>query len=135
MKVKVTWKAFGDKPDIGRFVTSASFEILEIKGVFIPPTHDAVLNAVYRATNLQDELGSFGNQSPLSHLVWSEIKGILPENRTHTSISIGDEVDIDGQTYICADIGWLTPEEADIKYLSAEYGNGAIFSVSKKWVS
>lgn len=128
MKVRITWKAFGDKPDIGRFVTSASFELS------VNPSPKTLLNHIYKATNLQGDLAEFGADEFTIRL-WEKIEGILPENRTHTSLSIGDEVDIDGQTYICADIGWVTPEEAEVKYLTAEYGNGAIFSVTKKWVS
>lgn len=126
MKVRITWKAFGDKPDIGRFVTSASFEIHDIQ-----ITHDALLNKIYKATNLQGDLAEFGADE-FTQYVWKVIEARLPENRTHTSISVGDEVDIDGQTYICADIGWVKPEEAEIKYLSGEYGINAIFSVTKK---
>jgi len=30
----------------------------------------------------------------------------LPENRTHTSLSVGDYVVIDGRRYRCARVGW-----------------------------
>lgn len=128
MKIKIIWKAFGDKPDIGRFVTSASFELHDV-GI----SNSALLNKIYKATNLQGDLADFGADA-LTQYLWKVIEAKLVETRTHTSLSIGDEVDIDGQTYICADIGWVKPEEAEIKYLPAEYGNGAVFSVSKKWV-
>ncbi len=45
---------------------------------------------------------------------------------------IGDEIEIDGQTYVCADIGWVKVEDADIKFLPSEYGLGAVFSVREK---
>lgn len=123
MKVRITWRAFGDKPDIGRFVSSTSFDIYDVK-----PTHDQLLNCIYKATNLQDELADFGADAFTIYL-WKVIEARLPENRTHTSLSIGDEVDIDGVTYICADIGWVRPEEAQVKM----YDDGAIFSVTRKW--
>lgn len=126
MKVKVTWKAFGEKPEQGRFITSVDFELFDFT-----PSHDALLNTIYKATNLQDELAEFGHGS-FSIYIWNVIKARLSNQRTHTSLSVGDEVEIDGITYVCADIGWVVANKADVKYLPSEYGDGAIFSVRAK---
>jgi len=126
MKVKVTWKAFGNKVEQGRYVSSVEFDILDYK---IPA--DKLLNAIYKVTNLQDDLEEF-NTTAFEIYLWKVIKARLAPDRTHTSLSVGDEIEIEGQTYVCADMGWLKPEEADIKYLSEDYGIGAVFSVSKK---
>jgi hypothetical protein len=126
MKVKVTWKAFGNKIEQGRYVSSVEFEVLDAK-----PTHEVLLNAIYKATNLQDELADF-NGTAFEIYLWKVIEARLASDRTHTSLSVGDEIEIDGQTYVCADIGWVKAEEADIKYLSSDYGLGAVYSVTKK---
>lgn len=129
MKIKITWKAFGNKIELGRFVSSVEFDILDYK---IPADkYPALLNAIYRATNLQGDLEEF-NGSAFEIYLWKVIEARLAPDRTHTSLSVGDEIEIEGQVYVCADIGWLKAEEADIKYLSTDYGIGAVFSVTKK---
>ena len=126
MKIKVTWKAFGNRIEQGRYVSSVEFELLDTK-----PSHDVLLNAIYKASNLQDELADFGAKA-LDIYLWKVIEPRLASDRTHTSLSIGDEIEIDGQTYVCADIGWVKVEDADIKFLPSEYGLGAVFSVREK---
>ena len=126
MKVKVTWKAFGNKIEQGRYVSSVEFELLDTE-----PATEFLLNAIYKATNLQEELADF-NGTAFEIYLWEVIKARLASDRTHTSLSVGDEIEIEGQTYVCADIGWLKAEEADIKYLSTDYGIGAVYSVTKK---
>jgi len=126
MKIKVTWKAFGNRIEQGRYVSSVEFELLDTK-----PSHDVLLNAIYKATNLQDELADFGAKA-LDIYLWKVIEPRLASDRTHTSLSVGDEIEIDGQTYVCADIGWVKAEDADIKFLLSDYGLGAVFSVREK---
>jgi hypothetical protein len=111
-KVKVTWKAFGDKPEIGRFISSVEFET-EFK--IAEADVDQFLNVVYRTTNTYS-----GN-------LWQIIEPLLSKTRTHTSISIGDEIEIDGQVYICADFGFEKIEDVEIK----KFGE-SVFSVSRK---
>lgn len=111
-QVKITWKAFGDKPEAGRFVSSVEFET-EFK--INEPDVDQFLNVVYRATNLYS-----GN-------LWELIQPKLSETRTHTALSIGDEVEIDGQVYIVADFGFEKIEDVEIK----KFGD-VVFSVTVK---
>ena len=110
-KVKVTWKAFGDKPEIGRFVSSVEFET-----EFAVKDTDKFCEVVFHVTNTQS-----GN-------LWSIIEPLLSETRTHTSISIGDEIEIDGVVYICADFGFVKASEAEIR----TFRDGGIWSVTKK---
>lgn len=111
-KVKITWKAFGDKPEIGRFVSSVEFET-----DFKIQSHDVdqFLNVVYRVTNTYS-----GN-------LWDIIQPLLSETRTHTALSIGDEIEIDGQVYIVADFGFEKIEDVEIK----KFGE-SVFSVTVK---
>jgi hypothetical protein len=126
MKVKITWKAFGNKIERGRYVSSVEFDIYDTN-----PSHEVLLNAIYKATNLQSELADFGANAFEIYL-WKVIEPRLASDRTHTSLSVGDEIEIDGQSYTCADFGWVKTENADIKFLPSEYGLGAVFSVQEK---
>jgi hypothetical protein len=97
-KVKVTWKAFGDRPEIGKFVTFVEFET-EFK--INSSNTDQFLEVVFHNTNTYS-----GN-------LWQIIEPLLSEKRTHTSLSVGDEVEIDGQGYVCANTGFIKIQDAD----------------------
>lgn len=116
-QVKITWKAFGDKPEAGKFVSSVEFET-EFK--IAEADVDQFLNVVYRVTNLYS-----GN-------LWDIIQPKLSPTRTHTALSVGDEIEIDGQVYIVADFGFEKIEDVEIKYLSDDYGIKNVFSVTVK---
>ena len=111
-KVKITWKAFGDKPQIGQFISSVEFET-EFK--IDESNVDKFVEVVYHSTNTKS-----GN-------LWSIIQPKLSATRTHTSISVGDEIEINGQVYICADFGFEKIEDVEIK----KFGE-SVFSVIKK---
>ena len=76
--VKITWKAFGSSQ-------SAEIEI---------DSMDNLLESLFAQTNAY------------RGALWNLIEAVLPEDRTHTALSVGDEVEIDGVAYRCADIGW-----------------------------
>jgi hypothetical protein len=109
-KVKVTWKAFGNKPEINRYISFVEFET-----EFAVEDAQKFCEVVYHVTNTQS-----GN-------LWEIIQPKLSAFRTHTSISIGDEIEIDGQVYICADFGFEKIEDVEIKY----FGD-SVFRVYKK---
>jgi hypothetical protein len=111
-QVKVTWKAFGNKPEINRYISFVEFETdFKIAEADV----DQFLEVVYRVTNTY------------SGELWKIIEPKLSAFRTHTSISIGDEIEIDGQVYICADFGFEKIEDVEIKY----HGD-SVFRVYKK---
>jgi len=99
-QVKVTWKAFGEKPAQGRFITSVEFET---EFAITDENIDQFFNVIYQQTNLYS-----GN-------LWNVIEPKLSPVRTHTALSVGDEIEIDGQVYICADFGFKKIEEAQIQ--------------------
>lgn len=91
--IKLTYKAFGNRPEINKEITSVEFD------VETGETHDIdLMNLIYEATNLQDELYSFGAKS-VAFQVWEMIKPLLSPNRTHTSLSVGDEIQIGARGY------------------------------------
>lgn len=89
--VTITWKAFGEKPERNKFITSVSLETLfDITDA----NRDTFLSVVYQQTNLYA-----GN-------LWNLIEPHLSPMRTHTALSIGDEITIDGVTYRVAEVGF-----------------------------
>jgi len=96
MRITITYKAFGSE-------TSVSFDWEYAVNDFF------MLDAIYTATNLQDEVSDFN--FPTGYLkLWNTIAPALPAERTHTSLSIGDEVSItdeDGtRHFTCSKYGW-----------------------------
>ncbi len=59
--------------------------------------------------------------------IWDKIQPLLSETRTHTALSIGDEVQINEITYVVADFDFVKKEEAEYKYME-----DCVFSVRKK---
>jgi hypothetical protein len=106
-QITITWQAFGNRPEANRYISSAT---LELDGVWNQISDNVLLESVYSATNLKSELQEFGF-APLMISLWQEIEKILPENRTHTSLSVGDKIQInrlaaDAATYKVADTGF-----------------------------
>ena len=121
-KIKITWKAFGKQPERGRSITSVEVELPKQVSDDL-----RICEAIYKVTNLQGELAEFGASLTEINL-WETIKPKLSPTRTHTSLSIGDEIEIDGRAYICADLGFIKVSEAEIR----TFPDGAIWSVLKK---
>ena len=113
-KVKVTWKAFGDKPQIGRFVSSVEFTLPEVVSKTVSDEH--ICETIFKQTNLY------------SGPVWDVIQPLLSATRTHTALSVGDEVEIDGVAYICADLGFIKVSDAEVR----KFPDGTIWSIVKK---
>lgn len=92
--VTITWKAFGNKPERNRFISSATIEVGTIEPLTTNADRIKLLDKIYEATNLQ------------TGWYWVKIDEVIPANRTHTSLSVGDEIEINGFKYRCDDFGW-----------------------------
>ena len=121
-KIKITWKAFGDNVERGRFISSVEVELVNQVSDDL-----RICEAIYKVTNLQGELADFGASLTEINL-WKTIESKLSPTKTHISLSIGDEVEIDGRAYTCADLGFIKVSEAEIR----TFPDGAIWSVLKK---
>jgi hypothetical protein len=91
--IKLTYKAFGNIPERNKEITSVQFDVETGTTLDLD-----LMNLIYEATNLQDELYAFGAKS-VTYLVWEMIKPLLSPNRTHTSLSVGDEIQIGARAY------------------------------------
>lgn len=80
--LKITWQAFGP---------SHSAE-LEIDDMQVTPV--TLCDMVFRDTNTY------------SGALWDLIEPKLPEGRSHTALSVGDLVTVDGVKYRCEHVGW-----------------------------
>jgi hypothetical protein len=113
MKIEIKWCAFGDKPAIWRFTSKVEIEIPEVVGQY--QNDKQICEQIFKQTNTY--------QGP----IWDVIQPKMSETRTHTAISVGDEIVIDGREYICADFGFIKKEDAEIKEI-----RGSIYSVQEK---
>ena len=95
-KIKITWKAFGDRPEANRYISAVEFDITLTN----PNTDEEIMDALYAQTNLY------------SGMLWNEIEPLLAPTRTHTALSVGDEIAIDGRTYKVADCGFTLIDKA-----------------------
>ena len=90
VQVKVTWQAFGESPIHNEYITSVS---LTVDGALYPSAL-AICEQVFADTNkYEGEL-------------WNVIRPLLSSERTHTALSVGDEVEVDGHAFRCASAGW-----------------------------
>lgn len=80
-QVEIIWGAFGGNANV-EFEIDFEGSDLELR------------NQIFQDTNLY------------SGKIWEIIEPKLPANRTHTALSVGDEVRIDDTIYRCAEIGW-----------------------------
>lgn len=48
----------------------------------------------------------FANTNTYQGQVWDALQPVMPADRSHTALSVGDLVSIDGRTYRCADLGF-----------------------------
>ena len=84
---------FERRPGDSVRVPSATVEIPNIPECF-DAEDEVICEALFRDTNTYE--GPF----------WSRLEGVLPMNRTHTALSVGDRVFIDDRTYLCKSFGW-----------------------------
>ena len=85
MEVEIFWEAFKAH---GKEVQSLKFEIeSDLSDI-------EFLEMLFQQTNLYQ--GTW----------WDEFHTQFPEGRSHTALSVGDKVRLEGLTYTCADFGW-----------------------------
>ena len=108
VQVKITWNSIsGNRP-------SASATV-QLHPIWDDSKNLELLNTLHKVTNLQNELAEFGAKTWELEM-WATIAPLLPANRPHTSLSIGDEIQInrtdssianeDGPTYRISEIGF-----------------------------
>ena len=89
-EIKISWKAFEPRGERQHTSVSFSHEIKNPHGIM----DKVLLELIFESTNLYQ--GMF----------WDIIEPKLSPLRTHTALSVGDEIEIDGRVYRCENIGW-----------------------------
>ena len=95
-QVTITWKAFGDRPEANRFISTVEFKTEFPETI----TDQGILNICYADTNLYQGY------------IWGKIEALLSPTRTHTALSVGDEIAIDGRIYEVANTGFTAKVSA-----------------------
>lgn len=88
----IYWKAFGEHPEEGRFFSSVTLNLGDIDAS--DENHSAICEAIFHATNTY------------SGKLWEQIEPALAPNRTHTALSVGDEIQIGSKLYRCENVGF-----------------------------
>jgi hypothetical protein len=91
--VTTIWKAFG-KPTYSVIMIEDDMTDLEI------------CEALFEATNLR------------TGWLWGALQYDIPADRTHTALSVNDEIDIDGTVYRCAPIGWDVVDKYEVDHFA-----------------
>lgn len=89
----ITWKAFGSPADA---VIAFEDDMSDLQ----------ICDEIFAATNTY------------SGRVWDAIVRVLPTHRTHTALSVGDEIDVDGTIYRCEPIGWEIVDKYEVDNFS-----------------
>jgi hypothetical protein len=109
--IEITWVPLGMLESPYR---EQRLAMLAAEGEIIPEPASATITLDAEDTGL-DETGlddlricelAFENTNLYSGPLWDLISPVIPQNRWHTSLSVGDFVSIDGRKYECKDIGW-----------------------------
>ena len=88
----IYWKAFGEDADAGRYFSSVTLNLGDIDAS--DENHDAICEAIFHATNTY------------SGRLWEQIEPVLASYRTHTALSVGDEIRVGTKLYRCEPIGF-----------------------------
>lgn len=101
--IKITWVSKGylgeDRDAIILDLINKGYDVrgnatAELAFEFGPFTDEEICNAIYSNTN--HYAGKF----------WDALQAVIPADRPHTALSMGDKVSIDGREYVCSEIGW-----------------------------
>lgn len=101
--IEITWTAYGtmgaDKENYKQHLASKGYELRQDASATIElelgeQTDLELCERIYANTNLYQGV------------IWDALQAVIPADRPHTALSIGDLVSIDGRKYVCADLGF-----------------------------
>lgn len=101
--IEITWTAYGtmgaDKENYKQHLASKGYELRQDASATIElelgeQTDLELCERIYANTNLYQGV------------IWDTLQAVIPADRPHTALSVGDLVSIDGRKYVCADIGF-----------------------------
>ena len=117
-KIKITWvfcgyMAFRDD-EYDESYRAKYLKMLEDEGVAIKPDVSLEFEFDFHKYLSDHDIAEhvFMNTNTYSGAVWYAIEKLLPTNRSHTALSMGDLVEIDGRVYRCEAVGFKKLEMA-----------------------
>ena len=108
--VKITWVScgtLGERKD-------AYIAELVAKGVEVKPDASAEVKFEFGAewTDQHIIYAIYGDMNTYEGKYYDAIAEVMPAERSHTALSIGDIVEIDGRAYTCKEFGWSEAQAA-----------------------
>ena len=95
MRITIKWTAFKDVEGLAERGKIGNAEMTFIFPTAVPIADEIVLNYLFECTNLYQGK------------VWKEhLEDKMPANRSHTALSVGDQIVLDGRGYSCEFVGW-----------------------------
>lgn len=111
-KIKITWVfcgyvAFLDDKYHENY-RAKYLKMLEAEGVAIKPDASLEFEFPFGEMLIDEDIAEyiFMHTNTYSGSVWEAIEKLLPANRSHTALSMGDLVEVDGRVYRCEPIGF-----------------------------
>jgi len=117
-KIKVTWVAMGHYGFQGDDIYNEEFrqervEKLKVLGYSSQVDASAEFEADFN-NSTDEEIAEmiYAQTNRYAGVVWDIMQPVMPANRPHTAISMGDLVEIDGRVYRCEAVGFKLVEFA-----------------------
>ena len=102
MKIKIIWcafeKSYVDRPAKSAKIGRTSYET-EINVPVDYPNYEQICDVIYQQTNIY--AGDF----------WETNNKKFPKDRSHTAISVGDIIEVNGIPFKCENAGWSKIQE------------------------
>ncbi len=103
LDIKITWVALGY---LGKDREQRIVELINA-GYSLKGNATTFLRFDFgTATDLEICERIFSNTNRYAGMFWEALEPVLPANRPHTALSVGDKVEINGREYVCAEVGF-----------------------------
>lgn len=100
--IKITWVSKGY---LGEDRNAIILDLIN-KGYDVRGNATAELDFDFPEGDIQICNAIYSNTNHYAGKFWDALQEVIPEDRPHTAISMGDKISIDGREYVCSEIGW-----------------------------
>lgn len=100
--IKITWVSKGY---LGEHRDETILDLIN-KGYAVRGNATAELDFDFPAGDREICNAVFSNTNHYAGEFWDALQEVIPAERPHTALSIGDKVAIDGREYVCSEIGF-----------------------------
>lgn len=100
--IKITWVSKGY---LGEDRDAIILDLIN-KGYTVRGNATAELEFDFPEGDVQICNAIFSNTNHYAGKFWDALQAVIPEERPHTALSVGDKVAIDGREYVCSNFGF-----------------------------